>query len=749
MAEQQEFKLPVFQLPYRIDKNDTDYIAKIQANFDKLAMFIRQTTGKAVTIGEYGISDIDDISQWAQEAFSGTVLYRSAGAPTNAPVPTGIQVAQAPNGTMLTTLAWEQYEQGVIPADFILLFMEWSGDPENPPGEPSVTKPSIALTPNTSEAAHHTIPGLNPSYLWSFGIAAARKTESGLEVGPLQCPLMWRDVYLGEPNFIGTIGGVAADAVAGVTTNFNRRNDRIGITPANPVIRDDGTAVDHTLNDDGSADISLEWSYMGEGDQYNIDGFIVYMRSSNTGEQYVMGTNPMEETRTYVPPDTRAYIWHGVKANGYYTFGVQAFRDVDQDIDPTGRVSSQIVQPSLQSENPYRPTENVAFKGDIIGTIDGVSIEEINDRISTVEGAAELIANMLGGYVIIADDVLYITDNEDLEEAQRIWRWTQTGFSYSSDGGQTWTETISPGSTIVAMLIEAGIVTADAIKTGVLMSHDGTSWFNLDSGHLKIKDVLYFDPDSGTYRFGGLLTADAIDAIKGEIDVVVSYTTITQVLAAEKGNISELTVDQLDTSDMVQRYLNGDTSNVNFIKIYGQNIEFIEATVKDGAPTAQLLDRKQRPLYWLDAERTGVTLDVTPYPVTVYQYDIENRKKLTIGFEIDPQTGNAIPRMTWGAGDQNDYAKGYILKDETGLRFRYQKASGDWVELALGENGIEGTNAALTSLDIYSDGMISEYDDGTVYDWSWTKDGSGRITEITNNTTQKSATISWNAGAKP
>jgi hypothetical protein len=232
-------------------------------------------------------------------------------------------------------------------------------------------------------------------------------------------------------------------------------------------------------------------------------------------------------------------------------------------------------------------------------------------------------------------------------------------------------------------------------------------------------------------------------------DAVVSYDSIVRVLCASKGNISELTVDQLDTSDMVQRYLNSDTSNVNFIRIYGQNFEIIEATVKDGAPTAQLLDRKQRPLYWLDAERTGVTTTVTAYPVMVYQYDIENRKKLVAKFEVDPQSGDAIPVMIWGAGDQNDRAKGYIVKDQTGFRLRYQKASGDWVELCLGENGIEGTNAALTSLDIYSDGMISEYDDGTVYDWSWVKDVNGRITEITNNTTEKTATITWNQGAKP
>ncbi|MGI6318458.1 MAG: hypothetical protein ACOX1J_07030 [Dethiobacteria bacterium] len=45
------------------------------------------------------------------------------------------------------------------------------------------------------------------------------------------------------------------------------------------------------------------------------------------------------------------------------------------------------------------------------------------------------------------------------------------------------------------------------------------------------------------------------------IDYVVSDITFTQILYAEKGNISELTVDQLDTSTMVAKYLASDTSN--------------------------------------------------------------------------------------------------------------------------------------------------------------------------------------------
>ena len=65
---------------------------------------------------------------------------------------------------------------------------------------------------------------------------------------------------------------------------------------------------------------------------------------------------------------------------------------------------------------------------------------------------------------------------------------------------------------------------------------------------------------------------------------IISNTFITESLTATKGYIAELTVDQLDTSDKIANYLAGDTSDVNYIKIQNQVVEFITATVASGTP---------------------------------------------------------------------------------------------------------------------------------------------------------------------
>lgn len=109
-------------------------------------------------------------------------------------------------------------------------------------------------------------------------------------------------------------------------------------------------------------------------------------------------------------------------------------------------------------------------------------------------------------------------------------------------------------------------------------STDGSSEavFNSDTFAMRalvndvMTDKIYFDSAKGTYVFDGELSADIIQALS---------VLISPNLYAEKATISELTVDQLDTSVKVQKYLNEDMSDVNYVKIYGQVIQWITATI--------------------------------------------------------------------------------------------------------------------------------------------------------------------------
>jgi hypothetical protein len=162
--------------------------------------------------------------------------------------------------------------------------------------------------------------------------------------------------------------------------NFNARNDRSGDTIILPTIAVDGTAVDHTIATDGSANISFEWAWSGNA--IDIDGFMVYVRQSSDSNPYTFGDNPEQEQLVKVSLEKRGVILSGVPADEYYTFGVQAYREVDSDVDPSGIIKTAIIQPSLAGENPYRPSANVAFAGDVTGTINGAPADIVASIIT-------------------------------------------------------------------------------------------------------------------------------------------------------------------------------------------------------------------------------------------------------------------------------------------------------------------------------------------------------------------------------
>ncbi|MCY0091443.1 MULTISPECIES: phage tail spike protein [Bacillus amyloliquefaciens group] len=157
------------------------------------------------------------------------------------------------------------------------------------------------------------------------------------------------------------------------TENFNIRNDRIAVKPDPPIIKGDGTAISHTNNDDGSVDITIEWDYpTSDEDKYNIDGFELYLYSSNDKDEYVFGSKMASEDLKNVKYDKRAAAFTGLPSNKYYTIGIQAYRRVDADIEITQFIGSDIVKSLHPNENPYLPSSTVEVSGNLNGKVNNL-----------------------------------------------------------------------------------------------------------------------------------------------------------------------------------------------------------------------------------------------------------------------------------------------------------------------------------------------------------------------------------------
>lgn len=272
-----------------------------------------------------------------------------------------------------------------------------------------------------------------------------------------------------------------------------------------------------------------------------------------------------------------------------------------------------------------------------------------------------------------------------------LWAWSWNNRLYcdidvpassdttTSEFGYTGTlqQAVAKKVTLGSAYYGASISRADGIK---IARSDGASeaQFNSDVFAMRalvegvMKDKIYFDPVKGTYVFDGELSADVVNALSA---------LITPNLYAGKATISELTVDQLDTSTKVQNYLNEDTSDVNYIKIYNQYIEFITAST-DGSTAEQVTNRDGQPLYWMDDTHATAATEETDYPVMVYTYT--EMVKMRFAFEFSDSAYN--PKVQLGAGDGvlPDSAKGEIFKGASGIEINYNVSNtGDQVQLAL------------------------------------------------------------------
>jgi hypothetical protein len=292
----------------------------------------------------------------------GTTNYRNSAAPTNNASFGTITAASDASGNIVANIPYT-YTQGALPADFLYVYYKEGG------GTVTAADPATQTNPVTGSIQLV----LKPSTSYTFGLQAGRRVDSGV----LTTSIITSTTLTGvTANYTANLNGTAAATVATAANNFNTRNDRNAAAVVNPTWAADGTAIDHTVNEDGSVDLSIEWNWAGTN--ADIDGFYLYIRQGSSATAYTMGTSPAQELVVAVPAGKRAAFLYGMNAVRYYTFAVQAYRIVDTDVAASGVLTSTMVQQSLAGENPYQPATNVAFAGNVTGTVNGIAAANVN-----------------------------------------------------------------------------------------------------------------------------------------------------------------------------------------------------------------------------------------------------------------------------------------------------------------------------------------------------------------------------------
>ena len=251
--------------------------------------------------------------------------------------------------------------------------------------------------------------------------------------------------------------------------------------------------------------------------------------------------------------------------------------------------------------------------------------------------------------------------------------------------------------------------------------------------------------------------------------------SMVETMASNILNNAELAYDRLSTSRRIRKYLLGDTSDDNFIRIRDQYQQFITGTIQSAttldaeagvplltesgipltlelgqAATEQACNRYGQRLYWqrepagcteegypLDGEGDLVYATVSPsaWPVTVYQYT--ELTKAQIAFERGGARDQYLPQIIMGAGDENGNSKGCIFKDELGFYLRYISSLAKNVDIVFSDEGfVDAMHRRLSSVSI----------DGETGNVLYTVEGSEDIHSLQLRESEGTITCTWPDG---
>lgn len=193
----------------------------------------------------------------------------------------------------------------------------------------------------------------------------------------------------------------------------------------------------------------------------------------------------------------------------------------------------------------------------------------------------------------------------------------------------------------------------------------------------------------GPNNYTGYIKLDGNVDVSGQLSADALYSAL--------GEIADLSVNRLSTSRRVVKYLAGDTTDDNFIRVAEQSLEFVAGIAK--STTEQAKNPNGELIYWeadpagasigsdgypyANGERIFTTTKQTSWPVMVYQY--EEQVKRAISFESDGQY--YYPVDVFGAGDNNGKQRGYLVKRQNSLELTYETSTGKQLGLAARDEG--------------------------------------------------------------
>lgn len=142
--------------------------------------------------------------------------------------------------------------------------------------------------------------------------------------------------------------------------------------------------------------------------------------------------------------------------------------------------------------------------------------EKIPSTESFLEAAKEIATGLINSgiknsHVVVRKNEILIMDTDDINTAQKVWRFNVNGLGYSSTGyhGEFGLAMTMDGS-IVADFINVGTLNANLIKSGVIKSLNEKTWIDMNNGSFNFANNLTMD-EEGNIVYKGTITGSYAD----------------------------------------------------------------------------------------------------------------------------------------------------------------------------------------------------------------------------------------------
>jgi phage-related protein len=125
--------------------------------------------------------------------------------------------------------------------------------------------------------------------------------------------------------------------------------------------------------------------------------------------------------------------------------------------------------------------------------------------------ATNLITTAMGGYVLKTQNELFIMDTDDVDTAQKVWRWNVAGLGFSSTGvNGTYSIAMTNDGKIVADAITAGSMAIGKISglQGILDGLQNSIDINQDNVQIAINGVNTINTNGVSKLVNTLVTID-------------------------------------------------------------------------------------------------------------------------------------------------------------------------------------------------------------------------------------------------